>query len=324
MDTKYIKYKNKYLELKYVKNTINMIGGRLCSEENKQEFTNVDDIMKYMKNESDCVDKNTTKNKYIVILFGPPGSGKTQAFSEACNLISTYYDENKEIEGTFINTGLDDLVNRTHVKEYPDKTIKQVLIDNLANLIKSKMSDSKQDRKQIIQDNISDFYSRKSDKDMRGQFDIYSLGRNAIDPISSLLLWFAVYKNKNILFETSSGNFEYVDMIVNMVRWYGYNPVIIYPYIDNLDTLYHRILDRALVEGRFLEKQIVKSKMENSIMSFNNKIKEYKALESIKIENIIIASYDNTTRKPEEPIKHNNLIVIKDGKYSANNTTELK
>ena len=89
---------------------------------------------------------------------------------------------------------MDDLVNRTHVKEYPDKTIKQALIDNLATLIKSKMSDSKQDKLQIIQDNISDFYSRKSDKDgLCGQFDIYSLGRNAIDPVSSLLLWFAVY-----------------------------------------------------------------------------------------------------------------------------------
>jgi replication-associated recombination protein RarA len=93
---KYIKYKNKYFELKYLENVINMLGGALCSDTNKiQEFKNINDILSYMKQEEECVSKVSTKQKYIIILYGPPGSGKTDAFHIATKLITEHFNENK-------------------------------------------------------------------------------------------------------------------------------------------------------------------------------------------------------------------------------------
>jgi hypothetical protein len=334
---KYIKYKNKYFELKYLENVINMLGGALCSDTNKiQEFKNINDILSYMKQEEECVSKVSTKQKYIIILYGPPGSGKTDAFHIATKLITEHFNENKDnIEKTFINTGLDDLVNKTILKEYPDKSVKNVLVENLKSLIISKMSNNKKyeeltndDKKKIINDNMDPFYKQDKKQEeksslLRGQFDIYNLARNEIDPVSSLLLWFAVYLKKNIIFETSAGSFDYINTLIELVIWYNYIPIIIYPYSNNLDLIYSRILDRTLLQGRFITKSIVSAKMKNSINNFNIEINKYKN-KTISRKNIIIASYNNSTRAAtDDNIIYNNLYVVVEGNNTKTNITPL-
>jgi hypothetical protein len=312
---KYLKYKNKYSELK-------MTGGQLCSETNNVEIKedDIETFIQYIQSEYECTKRHSTEQKYIVILYGPPASGKTEAFKESCKLIKEQFNEQLEINdimSTFINTGLDDLIYRFIKKGV---TIKKQLIVKMQEILQQKKE--KENNSSLVPFLLPFLKKELTDKDIimlpkfskdfgNESYKIYNLGKIKMDYLSTLLIWFAVYINKNILFETSIGNFEYINKVIDSLAWAGYIPIIIYPYSNNLKTLYNRNAIRALQVGRFIECSIIQDKMKSSIESFNDLTSTFNEAKYGIHGTIVICSYDNTTREKDSPIIYNNLIVRK-------------
>jgi hypothetical protein len=290
---KYLKYKNKYSQLKVQKNIFNMIGGKLCSATNTNiiDSNDITSLFKYLHDEYQCTKDKTTNKKYFIVLYGPPASGKTDAISEGCKLTQSIFNETQSIDdimSSLIDTNIDNLV-------YKFEDTKQKLIDQVS----TKLIESQSKTEEEIND-----ISKLS-------FSIYKKARDIVDPISSLLIWLAVYLKKNILFETSAGSFDYVINMCNLLKYYDYIPIIIFPYISDLDILYNRSLARGMKEGRVINKDKIRYKMTTSITDFNNINVNFLSTFQF-FDDIILCSYDNTTRQKESPITYNNLIYKKD------------
>lgn len=83
-------------------------------------------ILKYIDTRLKCATKKTTA-KYVVILYGPPGSGKTLARKVAINYISKVFGE--DASDSFIDAGLDDIIYE-NIDENGE-TVKSKLIKNI-------------------------------------------------------------------------------------------------------------------------------------------------------------------------------------------------
>lgn len=319
---KYLKYKNKYLELKYQKELVKMVGGRICSNDNEVQLLedDIESLVNYIKTESKCVNRSSTNKKYMIILYGPPASGKTNAFTQCCKLIKDTFDEtinHEDIENTFINTGVDDLVYRFKPCEpkQPCQTedTKTRLINKLAEHIKAELLKQnidvagKSPSEILALPEAKPIAAAKNDVLEESLFDIYKQSRDVVDPLSSLLVWLAVYMGKNIIFEIASGNFKYINVLIRMVSW-SHIPIIIYPYVNDVSILYDRNVNRSLSEGRKVACHILQSRIQINIDSFNKAINEFEE-EYKDIKNIILCSYDNSTRDPKACPEYNNKIV---------------
>lgn len=313
---KYLYYKKKYVELK-------MKGGKLCSAENNKPLIegDIDSFLEYIRSEYDCTNKYKTTRKYFVILYGPPGSGKTDAFKESCKLIKEHFEEHlniDEIMSTFINSGLDDLVYRfVHKTDEPhniDNT-KIKLIKSLNEFLRRKLGYSSGDEK------ITETFVKNpinASELGNNSYKIYSKMKSSMDDMSSLLLWVASYFKRNILFEISSGDFKYINNMIALLS--GYIPIIIYPYSNNLKQLFERNAIRSLSEGRFVSCGFIRDKMTLSIQNFNIMLENFDREYS---GDIIVCSYDNTKRQKTDIISYNNLRVKKNNTNSISIYTVL-
>jgi len=188
-----------------------------------------------------CISERTeqieTKNKYFMILYGPPASGKTLGRKIGCHLLQEKYSENINVEqiiNTFIDTNVDELTYNTKID---GKTVRDLLLENVNNLCQDQKCTEK-----YVHDNIEKF--------VESGFKIYKQGR--ADSLSELLFYFSVYLNKNIFIEMSSGDIDYLEKVINSLNYYGYIPIIIYPFVPDVKILYDRSIRRGLKEGRFL------------------------------------------------------------------------
>jgi hypothetical protein len=180
-----------------------------------------------------------TKKTYLVILYGPPASGKGLARKVANYYINSMFGEdNKNISESFIDTQVDQIVyDSIHTG---DKTIFDVLTNNLQD----KLKDVKMDKMEYIKQNIQDIASKS--------WDIYQTKRDAANRMSELLMHFAILFNKNIYIEIASPGYDYLMKIIGTMRYYKYIPIIIYPFCNDVNVLYSRSLERGIKEGRFL------------------------------------------------------------------------
>jgi hypothetical protein len=219
-----------------------------------------------------------TINKYIVILFGPPASGKTLARKIACYKIKKIFKEElgcEEIFNSFIDTGVDEITYKS-IPKNSDKNISELLIENMKKLLEKR---DNLDEKTFIKKNINEFVT--------SSFKIYS--ENRADIISELLLYFSLYLNKNIFFETSSGEPIYLENLIKIFDYFNYIPILIYPYITNVEILFDRSICRGIKEGRFLELNF----LSKSVIS---NLKNYKKIKKILIDknNFIIYQYNSS------------------------------
>jgi hypothetical protein len=227
---------------------------------------------------------NNTKNKYLVILYGPPSSGKNIARKIACNKIKTVFDEKislNNIFDSFIDSGVDDIIYQ-YKKSSSDLKVSKKLKDIFDDFAK----DSNQENisEEFIKTNIA--------KIAEQSYRVYSKNKKKSDAVSEVIKFLSIFLNLNLFIETASWNSEYWNNFLSLLSYYNYIPIVIYPFTDQSDLLFHRNIKRGMKEYRFLQNEGnygIKKIAENAKDKFKNVIKDIK---SIYIENSYLLVYD--------------------------------
>lgn len=296
---KYLKYKNKYNELKQKNKIIQLFGGNeTCNKNQLITPQDLSSALDYVKNRYNCSKSKKTSHKYFVILYGPPASGKTIARKIACDYIKKTYKEQlslQEILDSFIDTGVDDIVYDIKHVDDTNKTgipLKKHFVDLLDNAFTK--SHSKSDVKNINNPAVQE--------QLKKNIEIYFNYRREqnIDGISALLAASASYTNHNVFFETASPSFDYIKDLINTLFYSNYKILFIYPYTENSKILIKRSIERGLVEGRippadFIEK-MVKDCHERYL--YHTDTKNTDAIINMKKKDIIFIKYN--TNLPTE------------------------
>lgn len=202
------------------------------------KLDDIDSLLYFLKEQYNKA-PNKTKNRYFVILYGPPGSGKSTSRYLSCHLIKKYFKEDLNVNSictSFIDTGIDDI---TYEVEIDNIKVRDLLKNNLRKHIK----DNIQDKREYVKQHIDEL--------VKTSFEIYRKHRP--DEVSELLFYFSVFLNKNIFMEISSGDTSYINNIVTSMGYYNYIPIFIYPLVKDVNILYKRAIGRGLREGRFLK-----------------------------------------------------------------------
>jgi len=184
------------------------------------EFINKDitSTMKYIK---DKVNEQTlkTKNKYIVFLYGAPGSGKTIGRKIACKLIKEQFGEIltiEEINRSFIDIGVDeiiyDLKEDSHNTRTQDKMKEKVI-----QVVKEYLpGDNTLTIEEVISSDGSIFTEEVLNKITEETYKIYSKHKPSADKLSDALKLFGMYLDQNIFIESSSFDESYWTNIMGL------------------------------------------------------------------------------------------------------------
>ena len=257
---------------------------------------NLDIIMDYIKAAVDPIQRTT--NKYFVIMYGPPGSGKSIGKKIACHLINETFNEDKsvdEILSTFIDSEVDSIVEDILIKdedltflnnnlkklnededepgqdededegELDQDELRQIKAKEIMKLYLHKIIQIKSDQS-ITLDNIEDEENRinvvkelqeNSDTwDIPGEsFKINNLilrKKYNLDALSESLMYMAAFLGKNVFMEIATADLSYIYKIWSSFKYYGYIPIIIYPFVNDVNILHKRVINRGLNIGRFI------------------------------------------------------------------------
>lgn len=231
----YLQIKRRYLDEKV------LYGGveRTTPIINRASF---DSLVSYLSAVNRKLIPERTNKKFLVILYGPPASGKSLARKVACHIIKTRFHEELEkqdIFKTFIDTNVDDL---TYDAEYMNSG--ERVLDVLKRNFAQQMGDrgANKDDVEDIKQNI--------DTLAQSSFDIYRAHRQ--DALSELLLYLGAFLERNIFFETATPDELYIEKLIKSLEFYNYIPIVIYPYTNNLAEVSRRMINRGREEGRFL------------------------------------------------------------------------
>lgn len=270
---KILYYLNKYKFIDNYKNNIIQTGGI--------NYGNIDSLFEFIIKKTGSSFDIKTKNRYFVILYGVPGSGKTIARKISYHKIKQLYEEEPTIENmekTFVDTSIDDIIYELKFND-DDSDIQKKLIDNKSSILGSTEAKQTDIDVNILKNLIDTSY------------DIYIKHKTEGNILSELLFYISAYFSKNIFMEISSPNIDYLLNIINgFCKFYNYIPIFIYPYINNQNILRKRTLDRGLIEGRFISMEgefgIINkiAKLEEGYIQFQNKILTdgYKILNNIE------------------------------------------
>ena len=200
-------------------------------------------LIKFLENLAKSVTVKTEK-KYVVILFGPPASGKSIAKHIAYNIIKEKFDEKESydnISKSFIDTNIDDI---TYSVETNNTTVEQLLKDNISKVLPDLENKPEKRQKELVKHKITEL--------VKTSFGIYQSNRKRVDIVSELLYYFSIFLGKNTFIETSSGDPEYIGKIISSFNFYNYIPILVYPFTQDVNTLYERSISRGIKQGRFL------------------------------------------------------------------------
>lgn len=162
----------------------------------------------------------------------------------ACHIINQYFKEklsDKDLYNTFIDTGVDEL---TYDVKLDNTKISTILRNLILDFLKK--NNVKPDDKDILS------FLNKHIKEIQ-PIAFKSYKENRMDALSELLFYFSVFLNKNIFFEIATAGVEYIKSIIKSLGNYNYIPIVIYPFIQDVNIIYKRSLQRGLKEGRFLQ-----------------------------------------------------------------------
>jgi hypothetical protein len=255
---KYIKKYNKIQKNIYLKKIAYYLTGGNIRKYNLDSFQ---DLLRNKLGDSRMV----TQNKFIIILMGPPASGKTDAVKIAYEIIKNNYTREEKrildnIDKTFINTGVDDLVYDIFVDE-TDETIKLQLSRKGVVL------------EQCLNDAKTDTERRECLSRLENDNGLYFGNRPYGDALSEILMNFSLAFGKNIIFESASPYSDYIKNLISNASRYNYIPIVIYPVVTPIKTLQDRSINRAKIEGRLPACTFINSRRAQIISSVPDLIK---------------------------------------------------
>jgi hypothetical protein len=211
----------------------------------KSKNINADELFKYIKTmvtETACI-ACVTKEKYLVILMGAPGSGKTLARKVAAKYIYTMEKSTTDIDIP--------IIEGIH-KSFIDISIDTFVYDGIvSNNGQTNAPTGESLFKEIIASGSTKEKSKKS-------LELYNRLRPNFNPISEIILHLAAYLGLNVFFETL-GSEEYIlNLIQNFCKYYKYKLIIVYPQVTDEKDHITRANDRAAKDGRYIDPEYIK------------------------------------------------------------------
>lgn len=213
-------------------------------------------------------------NKYVVLLLGTTGSGKSSARNIAIRHILEMNDINKNIKNksnkiikNFADANIDDITYRSIMNdECSSNKIKNSMnkLRKIVGITESIPIDTKITKKLIS----------KIDKLAEKSFDIYKKYRNYA--LSELYIIISIIMNKNIFIESSTMNINYLTDVLNKIKFYNYKVVIMVPFVEDIDKLFIRTINRGIKEGRFISYNQLSYSNKNIKQNINKFIKNLK------------------------------------------------
>jgi predicted kinase len=213
----------------------------------KSKLINANELFDYIKTMvagaacNECV----TTEKYLVILMGAPGSGKTLARKVAAKYIYTM--ENPTTETDFMKSIIEGIY-----KSFIDISIDTFVYDGkVSNNEQSDTFTGKQLFKNIIT-------AQPTEETFTESLKLYNTLRPNFNPISEIILHLAAYLGLNVFFETL-GNENYIlNLIQNFCKYYKYKLIIVYPQVANEEEHIDRANKRAAIDGRYINPEYIK------------------------------------------------------------------
>lgn len=311
-----IEYKiKKYLAKNIISNSANH-NKKLNHYLQKGGYTdNIDSILEYMR----TITTNGIVNKEAVILYGTSGSGKGK--------ILNYYKTIDPNVSRYINLNLDDHVYNSdsyklQIQNNNITTLKQIIVDlkkkhgvtEIKYTFKGRNWTEKLDiLDQILSKNLGgvqltsnevmivryfliyllNFEKLLYDRFMTSTNALYFANRNISELINETLLNLALYFGNGIIFETTGGNYATLSATLQKIIAKGYNIVLLYPFVSDIEILHRRVLERGIIEGRFLTFDKLATIHAQSIGNYNTYIKQFLQTNIKNIKRIIIG--DNSS-----------------------------
>ncbi len=356
---KYMKYKNKYNELKNIKELYNLVGGKTGFNP-----TDINDIFRYVTENLDDSSKITDpvpyatypylpqstyplKSKFFVICYGPPASGKSLSRKIACNIIKQHFSDIipesfktsnvDELMKTFVDTSVDDIIYNINTKEKVDvsgdrvKTVKDILIENIGKVFKNdirfaKVTDFEDFEKKLsTKDKLQLLQNSEISEQFKEQVTLnqklYFNYKDIADDISLLLGAFAILRKKNVFFEIASPAVEYMNDLISVLYKWKYNIIFIYPYTTDIDLLCKRSINRGCAEGRVVPRGDIEWKTSSSIVRYYDSIINKGNPNSMinKLENLYVIRY-----KADMDLDALKIKAIEDGNFNlTKNNTDI-
>ncbi|XWV25072.1 hypothetical protein QJ856_gp0705 [Tupanvirus deep ocean] len=249
---KYIKYKSKYINLK------KMSGGNIIEPYDYKNKMDVDRYVQQITN-VEPASGSPSGRPYLLVLYGPPASGKTFAKKFIINKL-----------------GLSD--NYIYISE--DRFAYDTIQFN--QLQSTDLSDLK---------NIPKYEIEKHEKIISLQ-EAYNSIRKQTKFIMYPLLGSALMFKTNVVLEmTGVGLDWYMATMIDEFYHYKYDIYVVYPFTYDIDFLFNRSVDRGFKEKRFLPSKYFAIAVERSMNNFqkilnDDNIKKFKEIYVYDTKNI--------------------------------------
>ena len=274
-----------------------------------QFVENIEQILHLIMENTKCKSIKATKNKYLVILIGAPGSGKSIARKIATKIVGNVEllkemrttEKYDNIFNSFMDISVDDYVYGAKINGE----------DNGADKLKKNYAEI------YGNDALTEDEKLNEIKVTSGQQ--YFKIRNNLNSISSIMLYISAYLGLNIFFETI-GHFNYIDnfLINDFCKYNKYIPIIIYPYISDNEIHKSRILDRAKIEGRLPDLDFVFKIKDSVDKTFNDLYDNSNKYLNDDLNMVILFKYDNSKQLSSENIKEytfSEIAILKQKKF---------
>lgn len=262
---KYIKYKKKYLLLK---NNLGRSSNLIEDDTKFYDYTNSDEVLKYV---SSVIPKENLNDKpYLLVLYGPPGSGKTydkQFIIKKLKLCESYVYFSED-EYAYNTKQFNEIKNNTD-------------LTNLKNLTQEELE--------------------SNDVIMQLQNEYSKIKKATSNIIFMLLGLTLMYKHNAIIEMTGGGLGWYMTNIIDEFYHKKYDIKFVYPYVDNIDTLLERTRKRGFKEYRFLTEKYLRDTVKRSRDNFNKLIQSDDVK---KFNEIIMYDVDKARDNFEDSLIH--------------------
>lgn len=292
------KYVQKYNENKYnttyaaklANHTINYIMSGGDEKIASTDFHNKSDILKFLA--IHFPDKNKTKNKYAIITYGPPGSGKTFAKRVGTIMLNNKYHENID-PNDFVDIDKDSISYQSTIY-YPSKYIDSIPDDKKINNNKINCKDLLMIIKQMHKDLDKNILFDNENETVQNIFSetqyIYNKCRSNVQLVYELMYYLSMTLGANFILEVADSEPAPLIYRIKKLLQNKYKIIIVYPKVSSVQTLIRNNIGRGINEWRFTPVTMINNIYKKSIYGSD---KIYNFLSSLNDANAMYVEYDS-------------------------------